>query len=78
MKTWVKNRLIPYMTLKHPNRKHSVYRVKHIAEKQLGRYVSQAELQAVLAAHGYPISNYYPISESFFKEDSNYERNNQA
>jgi len=69
MNTWVKNRLIPYMTLKQPNRKHSVYRVKHIVEKQLGRYVSQEELQAVLAAHGYPISNYYPISESFFKEE---------
>ena len=65
---WVHEELIPYMTLKRPNRKHSVYELKHIAEKEIERYVCQGELQAVLARCGFPMNDYYPIREEFFKK----------
>ena len=65
---WIQNVLMPYMTLKHPNKRHSAYVLKHIAEKEIGRYVSQEELQAALLDCGYPVSRYYPIREQFFKE----------
>lgn len=68
LKNWIQVNLIPYMTLKQPNKKHSVYVLKHIVEKRFGRYVSQEKLQAVLQELGYPVSDYYPISERFFKE----------
>lgn len=52
---WIFNELRPYMTL------------KHIAEKAIGRYVCEGELQAVLATFGFPPSDHYPISEKFFQ-----------
>lgn len=65
---WIQVNLMPYMTLKYPNKKHSAYALKHIAEEKIGRYVSQEELQEALQECGYPVSDYYPISEKFFKE----------
>lgn len=65
---WVADRLIPYMTLMRPNKKHSAYELKHIAEKEIGRYVCQGELQAALARRGFPMNDYYPIREEFFKK----------
>lgn len=59
--------ILPYMTRKTPNEKHSVYRLKHIAEAEIGRYVSQEEMQEALLTFGYPISTFYPLREEFFK-----------
>lgn len=64
---WIDNNLMPYMTLKQPNKKHSAYAIKHIVEKYVGRYISQEELQSILEKHGFPVSDYYPISEYFFR-----------
>ena len=64
---WVHDELRPYMTLKHPNKKHTAYRLKHIAEKEIGRYVCEGELQAALARIGFPPCDHYPISEKFFQ-----------
>ena len=65
--------LMPYMTLKSANMKHSAYGLKHIVEKEIDRYISEEELVIALAALGrYPTkysqtSRYYPISEKYFK-----------
>lgn len=74
IKAWIKMNLLPFMTLKTPNRKHTVYCIKHtvycikhIVEKHTGKYISVDDLQAVLLEAGYPISRYYPISECFFR-----------
>lgn len=67
IEAWVKMYLLPFMTLKAPNRNHTVYCIKHIVEKHTGKYISVEDLQAILANAGYPISRYYPISEYFFR-----------
>lgn len=64
---YCRNTLRPYMTRKTPNRKHSVYVLKHIVEAEIGQYVSEEELQMVLFGLGFPISDYYPIQEEYFK-----------
>ena len=64
---WIDKQLMPYMTLKQPNKKHSAYELKHIAEREIGRYVCEGELQAALARRKYPVDDYYPIREAFFK-----------
>lgn len=64
---WIQLYLLPFMILKYPNKRHSAYELKHIAEKAIGRYVSQLELQEALHECGYPVSQHYPISEHFFK-----------
>lgn len=56
------------MTRKSPNTNHSLYKLKHIIEKEIDRYIPLAELQQTLLLLGYPVSDYYPISETFFKE----------
>lgn len=73
LKEWIRVNLLPYMTLKHPNKKHSAYALKHTVEKEIGRYVSQEELQDILHECGYPVNDYYPVSERFFKEVHRYE-----
>ena len=65
---WVDEQLIPYITLKRPNKKHCAYGLKHTAEQEIGRYVCEGELQAALARRGYLVIDYYPISENFFKK----------
>ena len=64
---WVKDNLIPYMTLKNPNRRHSTYYLKHLVECHSGQYLSQEDLQTILADYGFPASNYYPVREEFFR-----------
>ena len=65
---WIWKRLVPYMTLKRPNKKYSVFAIRHFAGKELGRYVSQEEMQTALKDFGFPVSKYYPVSDRFFKE----------
>lgn len=60
--------ILPYMTRKTLNMKHTAYGLKHIAESEIGRYVSQNELQRTLAKFGYPVNDFYPISQNFYKE----------
>ena len=55
------------MTRKSPNTNHSLYNLKLIIEKEIDRYIPLKELQQTLLLLGYPISDYYPISEVFFK-----------
>ena len=68
LKKWVWLYLMPHMVLKSPNTRYSVYTLKHIAEREIGRYVSQEELQGVLSDLGFPVSEYYPVSNKFFRE----------
>ena len=65
---YCKEELLPYMTRKSPNTNHSLYKLKHVIEKEIDRYIPLTELQQTLLLLGYPVSDYYPISESFFKE----------
>lgn len=65
---YCKDELLPYMTRKSPNTKHSAYGMKHIIEKEIDRYIPIEELQRTLQVLGYPVSDYYPVSETFFKQ----------
>jgi len=65
---YCKEELLPYMTRKSPNTNHSLYKLKHVIEKEIDRYIPLTELQQTLLLLGYPVSDYYPISETFFKE----------
>lgn len=65
---YCKDELLPYMTRKSPNTRHSTYCMKRIIEKEIDRYIPMEELQQTLLILGYPVSDYYPISETYFKE----------
>ena len=71
LELYCKNELIPYMTRKTLNTKHSAYGLKHIVEKEIGRYVSQDELQQALLKFGFPVNDFYPISQKYFKKMRN-------
>lgn len=71
---YCEEKLLPYMTRKTVNRKHSAYRLKNMAERDLRRYVSQEEFQQALSSLGYSVSDYYPLSEKFFIERYNKRR----
>ena len=65
---YCKEQLLPYMTRKSSNTSHSIYEIKRIIEKEIDRYIPLKELQQTLLLLGYPVSDFYPISEAFFKE----------
>lgn len=67
MEQFVDLYLLPYMTLKRPNRRHSVYAIKTIIERETKQYISLENLQDYLAKCGYPVSDFYPVSERFFR-----------
>lgn len=68
LERYCKEEILPYMTRKTLNMKHTAYGLKHLVESEIGRYVSQDELQQVLLTFGYPVNDFYPISQKFYKE----------
>ena len=73
-KKWIISRLLPYMTRKTENRRHSSYGIKHVVEREIGSYVSNAEIKLILAELEIPFwgsldspNMLYPISENFYK-----------
>lgn len=76
LRDWIKENILPYCTLKHPNYKHTSYKLKHMAEKELNFYVGNADLKKIMAELGIDgmpsdkkdsINYCYPISEAFWK-----------
>ena len=63
---YCENTFLPYMTRKTLNKKHTAYQLKNLAERDLNRYVSKEEFQKAMAILGFPVSDYYPLSEQFF------------
>lgn len=62
LQEWIRVHLLPHMTL------------KHTVEKKSGHCVSQEKMQGILHKCGYPVNDYYPVSERFFKEVHHHER----
>ena len=74
IKSWVDTELMPYMTLKSINERHSSYGLKHIAEREVGFYVSNGDIKLALLENGVPFKAYqgspnpsYPISQKFYR-----------
>lgn len=74
---WIDERVMPYMTRKSVNyNSFNSYILKHIAERELGFYVSNETIKYLLAIKGikgrntydhyeYPLNLYYPLSSKF-------------
>ena len=74
IKSWVDTELMPYMTLKSINERHSSYGLKHVAERDVGFYVSNGDIKLALLENGVPFKAYpgspnisYPISQKFYR-----------
>jgi len=75
VKAWVDGKLMPFITRKSFNTRHTSYGLKHVAEKELGFYVSNGEIKLALLENGVPFDGgvlgspnpHYPLSENFFK-----------
>ena len=74
IKEWVETELMPHMTRMTINENHSSYGLKHVAEKELGFYVSNGDIKLVLLEKGVQYKSCpnnpntsYPLSEQFFK-----------
>lgn len=64
---WIDERIMTYMTRKSMNSNYSSYKLKHVAEREIGRYVSNDELKQVLKCKGVPHkkvgpNQIYPLS----------------
>ena len=75
IKEWVEKELMPYMTRKSINELHHSYGLKHVAEKQIGFYVSNGDIKLALMEEGVPFKAYYrdpyvsyPLSERFYRD----------
>ena len=71
---WVENNLMPFMSRQSINERHSSYGLKHIAENELGFYVSNGDIKLALMEEGVPFKEYpgspnvcYPLSQKFYK-----------
>jgi len=76
IKDWVDNKLMPFMTRKSFNERHTSYGLKHIAEKELGFYVSNGDIKLALMENNVPFKEYpgspnvsYPLSQWFYKAE---------
>ena len=74
IRAWVDTELMPYMTRKSINERHNSYGLKHIAEEELGFYVSNGDIKLALLENGVPFKSYpgspntaYPLSQRFYK-----------
>ena len=74
VKEWAEAEMMPYMTRKSINERHSSYALKHAAERELGFYVSNADIKLILLDLGVPFKAYrnspnvtYPLSQHFFR-----------
>jgi len=73
VRRWAADNLIPYMTRKTINGRHTSYGLKHTAERELGMYVSNADIKLILAEFGIPFkarlfspNTSYPLSQKFY------------
>jgi len=73
IKSWVDIELMPYMTRKTINDRHSSYGLKHIAENEIGFYVCNSDIKLILLENGVPFKKYpgspnvvYPLSQMFY------------
>jgi len=74
IKEWVNTELMPFMIRKKINDCHSSYGLKHVAENELGFYVSNGDIKLILLENGMPFKAYpgspntsYPLSQKFYK-----------
>ena len=74
IKAWVDAELMPYMTRKSINIRYTSYGLKHIAQKEIGFYVSNGDIKLALMENDVPFravlyspNTMYPLSESFFR-----------
>lgn len=72
LKDWVNKRLMPHMTRNSINYNISSYQLKHVAERELGCYVSNEELMEVLTGMGVKCicvrrQAYYPLRSRWNK-----------
>lgn len=74
IKEWVDTELMPYMTRKSFNERHSSYGLKHTAENELGFYVSNGDIKLILLEKGVPFkfepgspNTVYPLSQMFYR-----------
>lgn len=72
IQAWCKARLLPHLK-QSINFNHSSYGLKHLAEKELGFYISNGQLKYAMAMLGVNYSQrpnspncFYPLSEKFF------------
>jgi hypothetical protein len=77
IKAWVDTELMPFMTRKSINERHSSYGLKHVAESELGFYVSNGDIKLALLENGVPFkaefgspNPMYPLSERFYKSEN--------
>lgn len=71
VENWLKENLLYQKTI---NRSHTSYRLKHIVEKMIGKYVSNVDIKRVMARMGIKgqlanpsgINYWYPINNHFF------------
>ena len=71
--SWIDERLMPYMTRHTINKSISSYTLKHLAENELGFYVSNDTIKDLLKQKGVKCevigSNaYYPLSSKAWKK----------
>jgi len=81
IKRWVNAELMPYMTRKTINERHSSYGLKHVAERELGFYVCNADIKLILLERDVRFKSYYespnvsyPLNEEFYKRRRHVER----
>ncbi len=74
IKQWVETELMPFMTRKSINERHSSYGLKHTAENEIGFYVSNGDIKLILMELGVPHKSYwhspnvtYPLSQRFYR-----------
>lgn len=74
IRKWIKHEIKPHL-IKTTNKKHTSYEIKHMCEKELGFYVSNADIKENMNLLGIPheevgatgINHCYPISQRWFK-----------